>query len=524
MFYTKNEQGRYVLNGSFTQLVSDIASIIGWKPVDTGINGVIDLTNKGQVIRFTIKTQIQQGQVSNPKISVSCLIERRYIPDAVLNQYTTAINVSANRGADAIAKDIQKRILPDCFKLWALGEEYKQKENNCKTKLKNKTQQLADILRTHPHPNDEGNTISESLKLKPEVGQQGINLDAKDYINLKAEVRLDDDIDDVKITTTLPYELAIEFFQWLADKTVDCYEIWHQKMIDHCFMQLNKEAKAAGQPEVKELPPNNFNWKKAYLPSSMGDTHSNKHRLYCLFKQSIIELVKPVEETIEQKVERLSLPYDNGALMRLHKRIGYATNPAQMKDDLNHLSKQLDGLCDWITQLLENGVCNEFPDFFRDVERRDLIEQLINKSIQQQPQVESQPATEPTATTREDEIKEIFKNSHEVEILCRLSLHTPSQYREVLKDELLRIRDRRILRTKLEEVRKAIKDDPSYLKRERPRRILEILEQLDQLHSEIEINLLIRVLKKRFPSFKEAKLATNTKAASWQKLAEKLAA
>lgn len=528
-FYTKNERGRYdLITASFTQLVTDIAVILKWDVKEIPSDSVIHLTNGTQELQFRIdSSQSTDRQAASPKISIGCILPgREWHCDPILKQYTTNFSFSANRGADAIAKDIQKRILPGYFELWGKALEHKQKEDDHKNKLRSKTQQLADILRTHPHPNcNDGNTISPTLKIKPEVGQSlGINLNAKDYINLKAEVSLacdDDDIDDVKITTTLPYELATEFFEWLATKTVDCFETWHQAMIEHCIKMLNKEAKASGQPELKELPPNNFNWGAAYIPSSMGDTHANKQRLFEKFKESIIELeIKPVEETIEEKIERLTVPYDQEALIRAYKRIGYNVNPSQLKDDLKYLTQQFNELSDWIKLVLERGLYNDFQySFHKDVERRDLIGEIINKleAESTQPQAQPQAESEPKQTTREDDITELFGDDPELcEILCRLSLYTPWQYREVLKDELLRIRDRRVLRTKLEAVQK-IKDNPQ------TDRLL-ILEQLEQLHSSTQINVLVRSLKKKFSSFKEAKLATNTKAISWEKLAEKLAA
>ena len=545
-FYTKNQHGRYELSTEFfTELARNIAHFLGWQVEEEKASSVIDITDGTHSLRLSAYTTASNTMAANPKIEISTMWNIgagqslwQFIPDAELKQHTTDISCSIKRGAESIAKDIQKRLLPGYFLLWERGLQLKQQSEDRENRLRKLTQGLADIIEAYPHPNyRDGDKICTYPVLKANIG---IDVSIKNTISLDAEVRQaynrEKDIDSVKFNMTLPYDLAQEFMQWIASKTVSCFDTWHQEMIDHCIYYLNKEAKAAGQTEVKELPLNNFNWKQAYK-DWFGEIHFSKNCLFNRFKQSIIETeAKLTEETIEQKIERLSILYDKGALIRAYKGIGYDTNPSQLKDDLKYLNKQFDELSGWTKQVVEKGLCNEFPDFYQDVERRNFIAELINKleseSTQPQPQIESQ--SEPVAehsqgeyigATREDEIKALFKDSpDQVEIFCRLSDHTPMQYREVLKDELLRMRDRRVLRTKLETVRKIINQNPRYLKEERPKRILEILEQLDQLHSENQITLLTKTLKKQFKTFKEAKLATNTKAISWEKLAEKLAA
>lgn len=536
-FYTKNQHGRYELNTEFfTELARNIAHFLGWQVEEEKASSVIDITDGTHSLRLSAYTTASNTMAANPKIEIRAMWNIaigqslwQFIPDAELKQHTTDISCSIKRGAESIARDIQKRLLPGYFLLWERGLQLKQQSEDSENRLRKLTQDLADIIEAYPHPNyKDGDKICTHPVLRDDIG---IDVSVKNTISLDAEVRQaynrEEDIDSVKFNMTLPYDLAQEFMQWIASKTVSCFDTWHQEMIDHCIYYLNKEAKAAGQTEVKELPPNNFNWKQAHK-DWFGEIHFSKNRLFNRFKQSIIETeAKLTEETIEQKIERLSIPYDKGALIRAYKGIGYDTNPSQLKDDLKYLNKQFDDLSDWVKQVIEKGLCNEFPDFYQDVERRNFIAELINKleseSTQLQPQIESELVAE--STTREDDIKALFINSpDQVEIFCRLSLHTPQQYREVLKDELLRIRDRRVLRTKLETVRKIINQNPHYLEEQRSKRILEILEQLDQLHSENQITLLTKTLKKQFKTFKEAKLATSTKAVSWEKLAEKLAA
>lgn len=541
--YTKNQYNRYELNAElFIELVNSIAKFLGWQVDNEQSIGVISITNGTHGLMLRADTSPSNSAVANPKIDISCMLYTdtgqslwRFISDAELKQCTTSISCSIKRGAESIAKDVQKRLLPDYLKLWERGLDLKQKSEERENRLRSMTQHLADIFGVYPHSNyRDGNKICTYPVLKDDIG---IDVSIKKTITLDAEVRQaynrETDIDDVKINMTLPYDLAEEFMQWIASKTINCFESWHTEMINTFVRWLDRDADKAGLPEVTELPPNNFDWKEAYRQYKTGDkdgiTGSEK-RVFAWFKESIIKIeVAPIEETIEAKCDRLSRPYDKDVLIRAYKGIGYDTNRSQLKEDLKDLTKQLHDLSDWTKQVVEKGLCNEFPDFYEDVERRNFIAELINKleseTTQPQPQIEAEPVAEPATTTREDDIKALFKDSpNEVEILCRLSEHTPQQYREVLKDELLRIRDRRVLRTKLELVRKVIKNNSRLLDEPRPKQILEILEQLDQLHSVNEITLLTKTLKKQFKTFKEAKLATNTKAVSWEKLAEKLAA
>ena len=310
--YIKNQYDRYEIDQEFFKLlVSEIANQLNWFVETERTSSCFDLSNGLYSICIRCDSNPSKGQVTNPKIDISCHFSEgdtpgssfhHIIPNAELLARTTSISCSVNRGGKSIANDIKKRLFPDYFFLWNMGIKLKQEAIAREERLRNLTLDLAKIIGNHPHPSSNiGDTIyANPLIIKDDVG---VDISVKNSIKLNAVVRQAwdaSDVDDVRFDMTLPYDLATQFFEWLSSKTVNSFDTWKENNISFIIRRLDQEASKDGLPPVTQLPPNDFDWVQAFIPSSMDDTHNNRFRLLEQFKKHILPVLQPQPEIIPE--------------------------------------------------------------------------------------------------------------------------------------------------------------------------------------------------------------------------------
>lgn len=350
-FYIKDSYSRWQLNESgYTNLVAQIAQIMGWEFIEKGLNGWAKIANGNKSLSFRMETHPNNTEATNPriKISVNWRYERdgvsyslwEHISKKVLESHTTEITCAVSRGADTIAKDIQKRLLPDYFKLWDIGLIEYQKDSDWKRLRKERADHLFGIVGSRPHPNySDGYTMDSNPKIKPDLIQE-LGLNKIKDISVRAEVyipysiKTEDDPyafnrdgkdGDVRFKLTVPWELSCELMEWVASKTINCFETWKEKNIKSFIRWLDMDAEEAGLPEVTELPPNTFNWEDAYNKYCRNaEGYFSEASVFNRFKESIImenqisaradpsvssepqQEEKPMEVTLESVLELAS--------------------------------------------------------------------------------------------------------------------------------------------------------------------------------------------------------------------------
>lgn len=291
-FYTKNKYDRWELNEPvFQDLINKIAAAMRWQVLDKEINGWGGIANGDYSLSIKIDTCPNKSQLSNPRIEIrcnwNCTVNGvnhnlwREIKKDICDNYTTNISCSVNRGADAIAKDIQKRLLPDYYKLWNIGMEELEKSLSHERRKTEKANHIFKIIDERYHPSwGDRNVMNVDPKIKPEIIQE-LGIYSKSTISVHAEVYVpysikkgndynvynSEGVDgDVKFKLTVPYELSAELMEWIKSKTVNgyCFDTWKEYQIKKFIKWLDIEAEKAGLPEVIELPVNTFNWEDAY--------------------------------------------------------------------------------------------------------------------------------------------------------------------------------------------------------------------------------------------------------------------
>lgn len=315
-FYIKNKYDRWEINKPiFQDLIEKIAAAMRWQVVKKDSNGWGGVANGDYSLSIRIETWPNKSQVANPRIEVSCNWEYtlngvnhnlwREIGKGICDSHTTSISCAINRGADAIAKDIEKRLLPDYYKLWDIGVHELEKSLDHERLKTEKVNQLFKIIDGRPHPSwGDRNVMSVDPKIKPEIIQE-LGIYSKRTISVHAEVYIpysiikDTDLyafnslginGDVKFKLTVPYELSGELMEWIASKTISCFETWKQANIKSFIKWLDMEAKKAGLPQVTELPVNTFNWEDAYSKYwAKIEGYYSDRAVFQRFKESIIK-------------------------------------------------------------------------------------------------------------------------------------------------------------------------------------------------------------------------------------------
>ena len=412
--YIKDKYNRWQLNDSaFQDLVRQIAKIIGWKAEEK--DGYWNnITNGDKALFIKAESHPNSTEAANPRLSIKGTWSYGndslwgYIPPCEEDSARTEISCAVSRGVDAIARDIQKRLLPGYVALFDKAVIWKKANDDRKQLLKDKTTLLASTINAYPHCNwQDGDTIAVDLKIKSETGERlGLNLKVEDSIDLKAEVRLGHthSVDKVEFKLKLPYELSTELMEWLADKTISCFDTWHKKMIRSITLDLDRDAEKAGLPEVLELPPNNFNWKAAYKKYCTEQSYSDRSILFA-FKQSIITIEQPPDETLTEKAKRLQNIGKYRELVHLVSLIEgdnlYGNgNQSLIKEDRRHLQKVLESDTNYCQELLDKGLCSS-PDFDYALhcDRRDFIKFLLEETKQF---IEDKPMKVNEISTRAD--------------------------------------------------------------------------------------------------------------------------
>ena len=390
--YIKDKYDRWELNEPALQnFIGQIAKVMGWQFSGEKVSRYNKISNGDKAISVIVETRPNATEASNPKLKISG--DWSYGNDSLWSHVCrgdeesarTEISCSVSRGVDAIVKDIQKRLLPDYITLYDKALIRKQEYDAEKQRLKDKTQFLADMFKTYPHTNyQQGNVIDINPKIKPELGEKlGLNLKTSSNIGLRAEVRLGSTVD---FELSLPYELGTELMQWLADKTIDCYETWHKKMIHSVIHYLDGIAKKAGLPEVTELPPNNYNWKEAY--TKYCTSHFGEQSICFEFKDSIITIEQTPNETLTEKAKRLQSIGKYRELVHLVSLIEgenlYGNgNQSLIKEDRRRLQKVLESDTNFCQELLNKGLCDTPElDYKLYCDRRDFIKFLLEETKQ----------------------------------------------------------------------------------------------------------------------------------------------
>ena len=395
--YIKDKYDRWELNEpAFQQLVAQIAAGMQWQFSEKKDNCWYKISNSDKALSIRMETRPSTIEKSNPKVKISGDWSYgndslwSHIPYNNQNSARTEISCSVSRGVDAIVKDIQKRLLPYYIALYDKALIRKQEYDAEKQLLKDKTQFLADIFKAYPHTNyQQGNVININPKIKPELGEKlGLDLKKSDSISVKAGIYLGStySVDHVDFELRLPYELGTELMQWLADKTIDCYETWHKKMIHSVIHYLDGIAKKAGLPEVTELPPNNYNWKEAY--TKYCTSHFGEQSICFEFKDSIITIEQPPNETLTEKAKRLQSIGKYRELVHLVSLIEgenlYGNgNKSLIKEDHRRLQQVLESDTNYCQELLDKGLCGSLDfDYALHCDRRDFIKFLLEETKQ----------------------------------------------------------------------------------------------------------------------------------------------
>ena len=412
--YVKDKYDRWELNEPALQnFIEQIAKVMGWQFSGEKVSRCNKISNGDKAISVIVETRPNAKEASSPKLRISG--DWSYGNDSLWSHVChsdeesarTEISCSVSRGVDAIVKDIQKRLLPDYIALYDKALIRKQEYDAEKQRLKDKTQFLADMFKTYPHTNyQQGNVIDIDPKIKPELGEKlGLDLKKSNNISVRAEVYLGStySVDNVEFKLRLPYELSTELMEWLANKTIDCYETWHKKMIRSVIHYLDGIAEKASLPEVTELPPNNYNWKEAY--TKYCTTSFGEQSILLGFKQSIITIEQPPNETLTEKAKRLQSIGKYRELVHLVSLIEgdnlYGNgNQSLIKEDRRHLQKVLESDTNFCQELLNKGLCDTPElDYGLYCDRRDFIKFLLEETKQF---IEDKPMKVNEISTRAD--------------------------------------------------------------------------------------------------------------------------
>lgn len=163
----------------------------------------------------------------------------RYFGNIVPGSYNLEITISANKEADAIARDIQKRLIPGYIELYERCKKIYLERKNMVDQRNSFGKKIADLIGVVSSKNDFLN-ISHRLTI-------GVNSVSIDCEMLHSNV--------VKIWD-VPDELLLEILTLIASKANSIYEAW---VAEQKAIHLLKLEEKFG---ITELP--SFHWRKAY--------------------------------------------------------------------------------------------------------------------------------------------------------------------------------------------------------------------------------------------------------------------
>lgn len=258
--YQQNQYKRWELNNSeLERLYKDVAAQMGqWQLVyDNGYS----LTFDKYELRLNVESYPNNSQRANPRIEIRIygnIAEAKksiwfILSSKQIEPYTTKITVAISRGALAIAKEINRRLIPDYMTLYSKAYEAWKQSEDAANHLKQLTWQIASVIDSLPHANYNGHEIYEYL----DVGLEH---------SLRVEVRVSKISHDVKLGN-VPTEILTEILQIInSHSKQSVYERWLQKTQKTMLYKLNKHLGIYDSDnELTQLPPNSFNWRNAYL-------------------------------------------------------------------------------------------------------------------------------------------------------------------------------------------------------------------------------------------------------------------
>lgn len=267
--YYQNEYKRWELNKSeFLRLCQAVATQMNnWKFVQGEGEKHAIIKDKYRLY-LKIETSPNNTERKTPKLIISIcgdIVEAKgrhhrgrrvdiynMLSDRQREAYSTSIQVSINRGAYTIAKEINRRLMPHYKELYQKAHDVWEKSTNFHNAQLELTRSIAAIIDGKNHHGNEGCSIYEYVDLGKER-------------SVTVDVTIGSTDHDLKLRN-VPTDLLKDIFEAINKHSKQsCYQKWLDSIQSTVLYQLNKKLELKDtDDEILELPPLDFDWRKVY--------------------------------------------------------------------------------------------------------------------------------------------------------------------------------------------------------------------------------------------------------------------
>lgn len=263
--YEPTKWHSYSINSSeFDRLAQAIAiNLPGWSYAPDKDKSYRYLVKDGYKLSLYIDSYPKHTEQGNPKVHVSgysTLSETpkkesmySYLGSSVRKNFSNEMTASIRRGADAIALDIARRIIPDYIKYYDQALSAWREATDRQQRQEELTQNLAKILDAFPHWQNDNCSIYEHLELPT----GSIRIDSK--------IGSESKYHDLSLSS-LSTELLAEILQMLRARSVgSLFDKWKKKSEEEILYTLNRSIYGFySDDEFTQLPETDFDWRSAY--------------------------------------------------------------------------------------------------------------------------------------------------------------------------------------------------------------------------------------------------------------------